>query len=189
MYCINTSFDGVFNLTGYNTIRIKPANGGAIMTTISNALLNNAGSAATALAGLNTPQGVSTVTSAARVAQASAQGQTVFTPSVANQLASLTYTSAGTLHSAPQTQASAQAAYIAAQNAITQSLSDLGSASGASGSSATDMFGASASSAMNAPTGLPASTASGADAKAQVAQKTYMAAQNAVTEAQGALIK
>lgn len=169
------------------------------MTTISNALLNNAGSAASTLAGLNTPQGAASATNTAQTAQSVVQGQTTFTPSVANQLASLTYTSAGTLHSAPQTQASAQAAYVAAETAITQSLSDLmsGSSSGSSGASSTDMFGASTSSTTNDPTGLltnlPSSISSGTasvatDTKAQVAQKAYMATQDAVTKAQGALI-
>lgn len=170
------------------------------MTTISNALLNNTGSAASTLAGLNTPQGAASATNTDPAAQSSVQGQTTFTPSVANQLASLTYSSAGTLHSAPQSQASAQAAYVAAEAAITQSLNDLmsGSSSGSSGSSGTDMFGASTTPATNNSTGLPNNlpfgSASGAasaatDTKAQVAQKAYMAAQDAVTQAQGSLIK
>jgi hypothetical protein len=171
------------------------------MTTISNALLNNAGSAASTLAGLKTPQGAASATNLDPAAQSAVQGQTTFTPSVANQLASLTYSSAGTLHSAPQTQASAQAAYVAAETAITQSLSDLmsGSSSGSSGaSSGTDMFGASTSTTSNNSTGLlnnlPSGSASGTntaatDTKAQVAQKAYIAAQDAVTQAQGSLIK
>lgn len=167
------------------------------MTTISNVLLNNTGLAASTLAGLNTPQGAASATNTDPAAQSSVQGQTTFTPSVANQLASLTYSSAGTLHSAPQTQASAQAAYVAAQTAITQSLNDLMSGS-SSGSSSTDMFGASTTPATNNSTGLPnnlpSGSASGAasaatDTKAQVAQKAYSAAQDAVTQAQGSLIK
>ncbi len=170
------------------------------MTTISNALLNNTGSAASTLAGLNTPQSTTSAANTAQRVQGAVQGQTVFTPSVVNPLASLTYTSAGKLPSVPQTQASAQAAYVAAQNAITQSMSDLmsGSTSGSSGSSSTDIFGASTSSAPNDPTGLltnlPSSLSSGTasvatDTKVQVAQKAYMATQAVVTQAQGALIK
>ena len=165
------------------------------MTTISNALLNNAGSAASTLAGQPPAQGTSSATNTAQIAQSAIQGKTIFTPSVANQSASLTYTSAGTVHSTPQTQASAQAAYIAAETAMTQSLSDL--MSGSSGASSTDMLGASTSSTTNSSTGLlnnlpssvSASTASVAtDTKAQVAQKAYMAAQDAVTQAQWSLI-
>ena len=167
------------------------------MATISNALLTNMGSGASTLAGLNSSPNANSTTSAGQVSQSTGQEQTTYTPSAANQPASLTYSSTGTIPPAPQTQASAQAAYLAAEAAITQAMADMMSGAGTSGSSGTDIFGAgTSSSTTNDPTGslnnLPAkatssSVSAATDAKAQAAQKAYVATQDAVTKSLGSL--
>lgn len=153
------------------------------MSTITRVLLNNAGSAATAST-------TASKDSAAAPSIPSSTSQTNYTPSVVNQLAGLTYTSAGLLHSStPQTPSSAQAAYRAVQDAITQAQNDLMSST-TSTSSATDMFGASNSSSDPLQALNNAQTrAAATDSKAQTALKAYAAAQDAVTQAQAAMLK
>lgn len=161
------------------------------MSTISSLLLNNAGSAATSSSmATQVPASTQTNTQNNTNVSQNAASQTTYTPSVANQLAGLTYTSAGLLHSgSPQTPSSAQAAYRAAQDAITQAQNDL--MSSGSSSTTTDLFGASNTSKSSDPLAALTnanSAATSTDTKAQTALKAYSAAQDAVTQSQAAML-
>jgi hypothetical protein len=117
--------------------------------------------------------------------------------------APLTYNAAGQLQPAignkPTTSITpegARSAYLDAENAVTQALESLTTGS-ASNTSTSDIFGAGSTSKANDLFGLAgnasvnpaASPVADVNAKAQVAQKAYMATQNMVTQSLNSLIK
>ncbi len=159
------------------------------MSTISNV-------SALSVAGYLTPPAGSTLAGGSSAVSSSSPPST-YTSLGSATTAPVTYNAAGQivttqLPTVKTTQQAAQAAYFAAENAVTQARDTLMSGA-SSNSSTTDMFGVSVDATVSDPLGwasLPVSqSAVAGGATATSAQNAYMAAQNAVTQAQGSFTK